>query len=135
MFHYYCLWVWFMFIYDTLYPVINDMFLIALSIFNVIKIFAVIIFLARKCPTGILSKLTECQKVGNQLYVLGCDANNWFTAKHVCKSIGAILLPTVPSKDFKLNCKKRLWIGLRKEKWFHVILGRKGTHLNKFLKA
>ena len=101
-----------------------------LSAFYVIKIFAAIIFLARKCPTGILSRITECQEVGNQLYVLGCDADNWFTAKHVCKSVGAILLPTVPSKDFKLNCKKRLWIGLRKEKWFHVIPEGKGTCLN-----
>ena len=86
----------------------------------VINIFSGPFFLARKCPTGKLSKVTECQEVGNQLLVLGCDADNWFTAKHICESIGAMLLPTVPPNELKLNCKNRLWIGLRKEKWFHV---------------
>ena len=85
--------------------------------------------LARKCPTGILSKVTECQDVGNQLYVLGCDADNWFTAKHVCDSIGAMLLPTKPSNGFKLDCRNRFWIGLSKEKWFHVSPRGKGSLL------
>ena len=68
----------------------------------------------------LLSKVTECQEVGNQRYVLGCDADNWFSAKHICNSIDAMLLPTVPPNELKLNCKNRLWIGLSKEKWFHI---------------
>ena len=106
------------------------MLLIAVRIFYIIKIYASIIFSARKCPTGILSKLTECQEVGNQFYVLGCDADNWFTAKHICNSIDAMLLPTVPSYYLRLNCRSRFWIGLRKEIWFHISPGGKGAPLN-----
>ena len=39
-----------------------------------------------------------------------------------------MLLPTVPSYELKLDCKNRFWIGLSKEKWFHVSPRGKGSY-------